>query len=1687
MNNAVIWHTCVRIFLFLSVLLLSGCDSGSFLQENKPMPPEFSVDNLQITPVNRLKGTDKLMTHIGFKQQFIATSRIDGKLVDITDRVDWFSSSPSVAVANIGSALGVATGMTQIYARVADVGSNRVELRVSDANYFKLQVAPDAESHPIGTLQNTLIVGAQQPFTATAIFDDNTSLNVTSDSTWVSSVTSVVSIDTAFAKALQQGQTKISANLKGISSNQVGLTVTPHTLVELQISPVISTVAQGSNIQFHADARYSDNSMQDVTEQVSWSSQQEDIAAFNGNHIEALMPGETTVTASMLGMTSTEKAIITVTDTPMIALQITPAKDTVGIGSQLFYFAKATYADGSTQDVTSQVDWYSTKTEVAEIISGYANTLAAGTTQISATVNELTSNIATLTVNDSYLVGLQVSPAVINLAVNTVKDISVYAIYSDDSTQDVSNWVTWNSTNLDIVGLEPQQVRGLVAGATQINANFNGISSNLAEVTVTDAKAITLQVTPALHTMTTGDMLDYQVLALFDNETTQDVTHQVAWGVAQAAVADVKHGQAVAQAIGSTPIHVYLNGMTSSATLNVTDKYIESIQITPAQATIAAGTQVHFDAIAHYSDNSSADITKQVNWVSSDTNISTVLNGDVAGINPGDVTISVNYQGISSNSAQLIVTDAELTAITVTPASANINVGMTQHYRALGIYSDGHTQDVTNVVHWQSSNTDIATITQQVTPFIALSTDDTTHNNPLGDDEHSGSSAIATATGVGETYIHASLDDINSNQAKLVVDDAVIVSLQLTPASSTIAKGTELYYQVLALYSDDSSKDVTHLVSWLNTAPDVATMVEGHAVAIQEGQTQLTAVLNNIKSNQVTLTVTSSVITALQITPAQASIPKGTEQLYQAFAIYSDNSTQNVTEQASWQSSNTDIVTIDAGDAHAVTVGNVSIQAFMGEQESNLAELTVSSATLTSLQLTPADMSVAKGSHQDYHVIGRYSDQSERELTKEVNWTVSNPTLAIMDKGALQTLEVGVVELIAKIDDLSSNTAKLAINDAKITAIQITPANNEIAKGTELIYSAQAVFSDGSVQDVTQSASWLSSTQQVATINQGIAHAEIPGDTDIVAKLDGKTSNIAKLVVTQATLEKLQVSPASISIALGVEQDFKAIGTYSDNTTQDLTDIVAWNSHQNAIATIVAGHLTSVSKGQTHVTASYQGISSNEASVNVTDKKVAKLQLTPTNISVIKGRSQVLEVKATYTDGSTRFITNEVSWNVAQPVVVSIIDETLTGTSQGSTTIKAYWPQDDIESNSINIMVSAAVLESISVYPESEIVKIGTEKLIRATGHYSDGSEADLTDSVSWTSDNTNIATVVTGRVNGVAVGDVIIFAVMGQFSAQASLQVEHDVLVDILVTPTAVDIPLGTTQQFVATAVYKGGETELFTVADGLSWSTDSVAVDISHTGLANGISKTNGALILATKGAITGTASVNVTDAIVDSIEVKQIDATTSSTITTGSIRQLFAFATYTDGSVVDITHLANWHESSNLTITTVSQGKVEGVATGVGQISASYQNVTSGLFSLTVIETLEMACATPEITIDGLTYSCQVKWQDRKVYGDGVKSIKGIKISAANYASVQDHCASIGARLPTISEMRNLRNKASLAVGQTQSNLYHLYGWPLQRAYWSSDVNDHKTMKVYDFWDDRQFNRSFDQNYLFWTCVK
>jgi uncharacterized protein YjdB len=339
-----------------------------------------------------------------------------------------------------------------------------------------------------------------------------------------------------------------------------------------------------------------------------------------------------------------------------------------------------------------------------------------------------------------------------------------------------------------------------------------------------------------------------------------------------------------------------------------------------------------------------------------------------------------------------------------------------------------------------------------------------------------------------------------------------LVSIAVTPANPSIAKGAAQQFTATGTYSDGSTQNLTGAVSWSSSNTSVATVTgSGVASGVGVGASTIQAASGSV-TGSTTLTVTVPALSSITVTPTNPSIAKGTTQPFTATGTYSDGSTQNLTGTVIWSSSNLAVATItSAGVASGVATGTSTIQAVSGSVIGSTT-LTVT-AVLSSIVVTPANPSIAKGATQQFTAAGTFSDGSTQNLTSTATWSSSNTAVATINSaGLVSGVSAGASTIQATSGSVSGSTT-LNVTAAVLSSIAVTPTNPSIAKDATQQFTATGTFSDGSIQNLTSTATWGSSNTAVATINSaGLASAVGTGSATIQT-ISGSVSGSTTLTV----------------------------------------------------------------------------------------------------------------------------------------------------------------------------------------------------------------------------------------------------------------------------------------------------------------------------------------------------------------------------------------------------------------------------------------------------------------------------------------------------------------------------------------------------------------------------------------------
>ncbi len=165
----------------------------------------------------------------------------------------------------------------------------------------------------------------------------------------------------------------------------------------------------------------------------------------------------------------------------------------------------------------------------------------------------------------------------------------------------------------------------------------------------------------------------------------------------------------------------------------------------------------------------------------------------------------------------------------------------------------------------------------------------------------------------------------------------------------------------------------------------------------------------------------------------------------------------------------------------------------------------VESVSLTSITINADTSQIAKNTSTNLIATGVFSDGTTKNLTNQVSWISSNPSiLQVSESGVASGLVAGNVNVTANYNGLSSSSLQISVTDATLKQIVVNAEQSSIAKGTATQLTATGVFSDDTMQNLTGQVAWSSSDIDVADVtSEGVLVASDTGGVDVTASLLG--------------------------------------------------------------------------------------------------------------------------------------------------------------------------------------------------------------------------------------------------------------------------------------------------------------------------------------------------------------------------------------------------------------------------------------------------------------------------------------------------------------------------------------------------------------------------------------------------------
>jgi len=1043
-------------------------------------------------------------------------------------------------------------------------------------------------------------------------------------------------------------------------------------------------------------------------------------------------------------------------------------------------------------------------------------TLAAGAScaiSVTFTPTMLGTRTGTLTVTDNAglntetsnlsgtgtltgLIAIAITPSSGQTPQGTQLQLSATGSLKSGRTVNITDAVTWASAAPTIAQVNSSGlVQALAVGNTSVSASY-GLFNASAPITVTTPALGSINVIPSDSAVPLGANQQFTAVLNYNNGASKQATTAVTWSSSNTAVASIDNtGLATTLSSGSTTITATQGSISGST----------GFTVTPPQCVAAPAGLVGWWT----GDNDSVDLAGQ--------NSGVLQNG--AAFRSGEVGRGFTFAG---NGASLLVNAPEYSPTAGTLMFWFLSTGggsMTGSIVGAGNRAPGLSVDSNGNLVWEFGDLfgqSLGLVSANRWHHVALtySTSGSEVSVVVYLDGSEVSTAIATPNltwnpqvvfgsylGSASNSFIGSMDEItilnqalNAQQIEQVYGTysggmckPTLQGMSITPANPSMGPGGSLQLSAIGSYSDNSTHDLTSSAAWNSSNPADATIgVTGLAIGVAPGVTTIGAALEG-QNASTTLNVGPS-LASIQVSPLTATIAAGTGQQFTATGTYSDGSQQNLTTSVSW-STNPSFAPISAnGLATGMMLGQTSVVATVGTINGS-ALLTVTSATLTGVTVSPANPSIAAGTTQAFTASGTFSDGSTQDLTTQVQWNSSNSSVATINTNGLAASFVAGQTSITATFGTASNSAVLTVTPGVLSSITITPANNSLLVGSTQQFTATGTFSDNTQQDLTSVSAWNSSNQNVATITaSGLVTAAAAGVTTVNATFNSVNGYTALTVNNPPPeLQSISVSPSSSSVAVGFSQQFTALGTFGDGSTHDITSLVQWSSSAAFVAAIgntsgSYGLASGAGAGASTITAS-SGLVLGNASLTVTNALLASITVNPAGSVVPPGGSSQFTATGNFSDGTSSDLSSSVLWSSSYPTVATISNTQgsqglATGTSPGSTRISAAY-NSLLDSTTLTVQDQ---LVSIAIVPSSALLAPDSSQQFRAMGTYLSGVQQDLTNQVAWTSSNPAVAVInSSGLAVSATIGQTTIAAVLGSLTSDANLGVtpiQHVVLI---------------------------------------------------------------------------------------------------------------------------------------------------------------------------------------------------------------------------------------------------------------------------------------------------------------------
>ncbi|OPA75826.1 hypothetical protein BVG16_20825 [Paenibacillus selenitireducens] len=766
--------------------------------------------------------------------------------------------------------------------------------------------------------------------------------------------------------------------------------------------------------------------------------------------------------------------------------------------------------------------------------------------------------------------------------------------------------------------------------------------------------------------------------------------------------------------------------------------YLVNLVFSSTKLSIETGNTQTVKATAVYSDGSSKDVTLATDWKSGNEKVATILNGVITAVDVGTTMISGTYPIGSSNpqstTLEVNVTK-KVTSLTADTQKVDLRSNMTKDVILTANYLNENKEDVSKKAEWSTENNKIATVS---------------NGTITGHD--SGTTTITAKYGNQTVSIEVNVDVVRRLDTP-------------TPEVSMLVKDLPKSIVIMATYQDGSEDDVSKKATWTSSNERIADVINGQIKAYAPGKATLKAAYGT-KTIEIKVDIDST--KKLELSTQNLFMKVNDEKSVTLSATYAnETSSTDVTDKATWTSSDENIVYVSKGTVIAKKSGTATITAKFSDKEVTLS-VDVEVPRRLELNTTSSSIGLKNGDKYDLSLRAFYANASVEDITARATWTSSNEDIALVSLGknaagddvaTVTSYKSGDTKITASyggktvsIDVNVDIPRKLEFVGANTTAISLD------LKETAAL-NVNAIYGDGRpTENVTSKAEWSSSDDKIAEVyfdsvqNAAIVTANDKGSATITAKY-GTRSVTIKVEIAQAS--KLEANPKVLKMGKDEPKQIVLTATDSAGKPTEVQEKAEWTISSASVADVTKGLVTPLDSGKATITAKYGG---KTVTIALEVKVVQKIEMSKKFISMKSGDTAALALSVTFSDGSVVDVSKDAEWKVGNYRVADVDNKgVVTAMSYGKTKVTAKY-----NNKSITTDIDVDQLKYLKTDVVTLEMPANSVKTVAATATFTDGTDRDVSIDGLWKSSSIKIADVKDGKITANSKGKATITITFG-------------------------------------------------------------------------------------------------------------------------------------------------------------------------------------------------------------------------------------------------------------------------------------------------------------------------------------